>query len=96
VFFIRFWHNLGEAMKPQEWIRFIGFLNSSNVQVSILYGVSECNVVLGYQLLDINDTAFPIGHPLPGVQRLLIDEEGQIISNTDNPSEIGQIHIGGQ
>jgi hypothetical protein len=27
---------------------------------------------------------------------LLIDERGQVINNTDNPSEIGQIHIGGE
>jgi hypothetical protein len=27
---------------------------------------------------------------------LLIDEQGQMIYNTNNTSEIGQIHIGGQ
>jgi len=58
--------------------------------------MSECNSVLGCELLDIDDVVLPLGYPLPGIQCLLIDEEGQIISNMNNTTKIGQIHIGGQ
>ncbi|CAF1354197.1 unnamed protein product [Adineta steineri] len=85
----------GETVKAQEWIRFIYFLSSSNVRVIPEYGMSECNGVLGCQLLDITDTAAYIGSPLPGVQCLLINEHGQTINNTDNSGEIGQVYIGG-
>ncbi len=87
--------HLGEAMKPQQWARFIDLLSSSNVRVSVLYGMSECNGILGCHLLDVNNIVVPMGHPLPGVHCLLIDEQGQIVSHRDNISEIGQIHVGG-
>ena len=95
-FFYFFCHNLGEALKLQQWTTFIGFLSLSNAQVIIQYGMSECNVVFGCQLIDIDEIDVPIGYPLPSVQCLLIDEQDQIISNKDNPSEIGQIYIGGE
>jgi len=38
--------------------------------------MSECNGILGCQLLDIKDTTIPIGYPLPDVQYLLIGEQG--------------------
>ena len=82
-------------MKPQQLATLIGFLRLFNVQIYTQYGMSECNGVLGCRLLDINDTAIPIGYPLLNVQCLLIDEQEQIISNTGNPSRIGRIHIGG-
>jgi non-ribosomal peptide synthetase component F len=44
----------------------------------------------------IQHVVLPIGYPLPGIRCLLIDEQGQIISNMNNTNEIGQIHIGGQ
>ena len=91
-----FLYILGEAVKPQQWTTFIGFLSSFNVRVFILYGTSECHGVLGCQLLDMVDTDMPMGHSLPGVQCLLIDEQGRTIINAGNSSEIGEIHIGGQ
>ena len=93
--FYCFWYNLGEAVKPQQWTRFVEFLNSANTRIFSLFGSSESNGVLACQLVDINDTMIPIGYPLPGVRCLLIDEQGLIINNRDNPSDIGQIHIGG-
>lgn len=83
-------------MKPRQWNQFIKFLSSSNTRSLSNYGLSECNTVLGCQFVDITDTTVPIGCPLPGVQCLLIDEQGQKISPTDNLGEVGQIHIGGQ
>ena len=68
----------------------------SKVRITVGYGTSECHGALGCQLLDINNTDVPMGHPFPGVQCLLINEQGQTIINADNSSEIGQIHIGGQ
>jgi hypothetical protein len=82
-------------MKPQQWTKFIDLLSSSNVRVSVLYGMSECNGALWCPLLNIDDTVVPMGHPLPGVRCLLINEQNQVISHSDNPSDIGQIHIGG-
>ncbi len=82
-------------MKPQEWTKFIDLLSSSNARVFVQYGMSECNGVLGCHLSDIHDTVVPMGHPLPGIRCLLINEQNQVISHSDNPSDIGQIHIGG-
>ena len=83
-------------MKPQQWIEFINFVTSSNTRILSSYGMSECNTVLGCQLVDITDTVVPIGYPLPGVHCLLIDQQGQKIGPTNNLGEIGQIHIGGE
>ena len=83
-------------MAPREWIRFIGFLRSTNVRISVLYGMSECNGVFGCHLSDVSYTVMPIGYPLPGVNYLLINEQGQIISCTNNSNDFGQIHIGGK
>jgi hypothetical protein len=57
--------------------------------------MSECNGVLGCQLLDINDVVISIGHPLPRVRCLLINQQDKAISPTNNLGEIGQIYIGG-
>ncbi len=83
-------------MKPQQWTRFTGLLSSSNVRVSVLYGMSECNGVLGCHLINIDDTVVPMGYALPGVRCLLINEQNQVISHSDNPNEVAQIYIGGQ
>jgi hypothetical protein len=91
-----FLFNLGEAMKPQQWTRFTNLLSSSNVRVSVLYGMSECNGVIGCHLLNIDDTVVPMGYPLPNVRCLLINEQNQVISHSNSQSEIGQLHIGGQ
>jgi hypothetical protein len=82
-------------MKPQQLIKFTDLLNSFKVHISVLYGMSECNGVLGCHLLDINDAVVPIGYPFRGVRCLLINEQNQVISHSDKPSDIGQIHIGG-
>ena len=58
--------------------------------------MSECNGALGCQLLKTDDTLLPLGYPLPGYRCLLIDENEQIINNTSNSSETGQLYIGGQ
>jgi acyl-CoA synthetase (AMP-forming)/AMP-acid ligase II len=94
IIFILFY--LGEAMKPQQWTRFTDLLSSSNVRVSVLYGMSECNGVLGCHLLNINDTVVPMGYPLPDIQCLLINEQGQVVNYSDSSNEIGQIHVKGQ
>jgi len=96
VSFYLFWHNLGEAMQPQEWTRFMNFLNSFKVRVVSIYAMSECAIVVGCQLQNIDYTTIPIGKPLPDVRCLLINEQGQIIDNTNNLNEIGQIYIGGE
>ncbi len=83
-------------MKPQQWTRFTDLLSSSNVRVSVLYGMSECNGVLGCHLLNINDTVVPMGYPLPDIQCLLINEQGQVVNHSDSSNEIGQIHVKGQ
>ncbi len=83
-------------MKPHQWTRFTDLLSSSNVRVSVLYGMSECNGVLGCHLLNINDTVVPMGYPLPDIQCLLINEQGQVVNHSDSSNEIGQIHVKGQ
>jgi hypothetical protein len=83
-------------MKPQQWIRFTGLLKSSKVRLSVLYGMSECNGVLGCHLLDINDPIVPMGYPLPNVDCFLINERDEVINYSDNSNEIGQIHISGK
>lgn len=88
--------NLGEAMKPQQWARFVAFLSSSETRIYLIYGMSECFGVIGCYLTSMDYTYIPIGLPLPGTQCLLIDEQGQVISSPDNPDVIGEIHIGGQ
>ena len=47
-------------------------------------------------LLDIYDTAVPMGHPLPNVDCLLINERDQVIHHSNSSNEIGQIHISGK
>lgn len=71
------------------------FLKPYSVKVSVIYGSSECNGALGCQLFNINERDASIGHPLPGVQCLLISESGKIINAKDCLYEIGQIYIGG-
>jgi hypothetical protein len=83
-------------MKQQQLMRLIHFCSLFNTRVCVQYGMSECNSVLGCELIDIDDVVLPLGYPLPGIQCLLIDEQGQIISNMNNTNKIGQIHIGGQ
>jgi acyl-coenzyme A synthetase/AMP-(fatty) acid ligase len=83
-------------MKPQQLATLISVLRLFKVQICTQYGMTECNTALGCQLLGTDDTTVPIGYSLPGYRCLLIDEEGQTISNTSNSNEIGQIHIGGQ
>ncbi|CAF0897899.1 unnamed protein product, partial [Adineta steineri] len=85
----------GEAMKPQQWTQFVNLLSSSHIQLCVQYGTSECNGVLGCQLLNIKDTNISIGYPFPAIQCLLVDNDGTIIASTDNSNKIGQIHIGG-
>ena len=82
-------------MKPQQWIRFKTFLASSKAQIWLLYGASECNGALGCYLTSMNDVSIPMGNPLPDVSCLLIDEQSQVISRTNNENAIGQIYIGG-
>jgi acyl-coenzyme A synthetase/AMP-(fatty) acid ligase len=95
LLFDSLWHNLGEALKPQEWSRFMNFLSSFHVRAISMYGMSECLVVIGCQLHGNDYTNVPIGNSLPGVRCLLINEQGRIINNNDKAHEIGQIHIGG-
>ncbi|CAF1215394.1 unnamed protein product, partial [Adineta steineri] len=85
----------GEALKPQQWTQFVNLLSSSNVQLSVLYGMSECIGALGCQLLNIKETTIPIGYPISTIQCLLIDDGGKIIPTTNNSNKIGQIHIRG-
>jgi acyl-coenzyme A synthetase/AMP-(fatty) acid ligase len=96
IFFDFFKFNLGEAVKPRQWLRFTDLLSSSNVRVSVLYGMSECHGVLGCHLVDINNAVVPIGYPFPNVDCLLINEQNQVINHSDNSNEIGQIHISGK
>ncbi len=96
IFFRFFKFNVGEAMKPQQLIKFTDLLSSFKVRVSVLYGMSECNGVLGCHLLDMNDAVVPIGYPFPNVDCLLINEQNQVINHSDNSNEIGQIHISGK
>jgi acyl-coenzyme A synthetase/AMP-(fatty) acid ligase len=93
-FFISF--ILGEAMKPKEWTKFTNSLSSFNVRFFVLYGMSECNGVLGCYLLDISDKMVPMGHPLPGVRCMLISEQGQVVNHLNSSSDVGEIHIGGK
>ncbi|CAF4360152.1 unnamed protein product [Rotaria sp. Silwood2] len=86
---------LGEPIKPQSWARFISFLSSSNTRVAVQYGTTESNGALACHLFDITDPILSMGYPLPSIKCLLIDEQGQQISNSGKPNEIGQIHIGG-
>jgi hypothetical protein len=82
-------------MKPPLIAKLFSIVQSFNVQVSVLYGMSECNGVVGCQLVNTDDNFVPMGYPLQGVQCLLINEQDQIICKTDNLSEIGQLYIGG-
>lgn len=83
-------------MKAQQLTTLINFSSLFNTQVCTQYGMSECNSVLGCELRDIDDMVLPIGYPLPGIQCLLIDDQGQILSRMNNINEVGQIHIGGK
>ncbi|CAF1505285.1 unnamed protein product, partial [Rotaria sordida] len=82
-------------MKHQEWTHFLKFLTPFNPRTICLFGLSECHVPIGCQIQDIDGIDIPIGYPLPGIQCLLIDEQGDVISNTNNQSDIGEIHIAG-
>jgi acyl-coenzyme A synthetase/AMP-(fatty) acid ligase len=93
---IHFRSNLGEALRPKQLTKLVNILKLFNVQICTQYGMTECNTALGCQLQNIDDRFVSMGHPLPGYRCLLIDEQGQMIYNTNNTSEIGQIHIGGQ
>ncbi|CAF0752919.1 unnamed protein product [Adineta steineri] len=90
-----FYNNLAEAVNPQQWTKFIGYLNLSTIRINSQYGMSECNGVLGCRLSDVYNTSIPIGCPFSNVRCLLIDEHDNIINNTINPNKIGQLHIGG-
>lgn len=57
--------------------------------------MTECNAALGCRLINIDDSLVPMGYPMSGYRCLLIDEQGQMICDTNSSSEIGQIHIGG-
>ena len=83
-------------MKPKEWTKFTNLLSSFNVRFFALYGMSECNGVLGCYLLDIDNRTVPMGNPLPGVRCLLIDEQGQAVNHFDSSNKTGEIHIGGK
>ena len=82
-------------MKSQQWTRFLTFLRSSKAQIWLQYGASELNGALGCYLTSMDDTSLPMGNPLPDVQCLLIDEQGHVISSTDDGNVLGEIHIGG-
>ncbi len=82
-------------MKPKQLAKLFSILQLFNIQVCTAYGMTECNIALGCQLLNLDDNFVPMGYPLPGYQCLLIDKQGQIIHNTKNSSEIGQLYIGG-
>lgn len=96
VSLIYFLFNLGDAMKPEHWIKFITLLSSFNVRLFVQYGMSECPGALGYHLLNVNDTVVPMGYPLLDVQCLLVNEQGQVINHSENSNEIGQMHIRGK
>ena len=83
-------------MRPQPWAKFMNLLHSSNVRVSVLYGMTECNGVLGCLLSDIYTKSVPMGRPFPGVRCLLINEENQVICHSNTSDEIGHIHISGK
>ncbi|CAF4220235.1 unnamed protein product, partial [Adineta steineri] len=85
----------GEAMKPQQWTRFVNLLSSFHVELYVHYGTSESNGALGCQLINIKDIEIPIGYPMPAIQCLLVDDDDKIIKSTDSSNKIGQIHIGG-
>lgn len=87
-------YHLGEALKFKEWARFMPFLTCSKAKICVLYGASECHGVIGCYVNPFDNTAIPIGYPFPSVQCLLIDEQGQMISNANNERQIGEIHIG--
>ncbi|CAF1063333.1 unnamed protein product [Adineta steineri] len=93
--FVRNVITTGEAMKPQQLVKLVGVLQSFDVKVCTLYGMTECNGALGCRLLNFDDGFVPMGHPFPGYRCLLIDKQGQIIHNTNRSSKIGQLHIGG-
>ena len=71
-------------------------LRSFNVQICTQFGMTECFAAVGCALENIDDSNVPMGFPLLGYRCLLIDEHGQLIGSANNPSEIGQLHIGGQ
>ncbi|CAF3920869.1 unnamed protein product, partial [Rotaria sordida] len=71
------------------------YTTSYNPRIFSVLGLSECYVPIGYQLKDTDGNDIPIGYPLPDIQCLLIDEQGDIISNTNNTSDVGEIYIAG-
>lgn len=88
-------YNLGEAVKPQQWARFMAFVTESETEVFVQYGLSECNAALLCLLTSMNGTSLPMGYPFPGVQCLLVNEQGAVIDSADDGSIVGEIHIGG-
>lgn len=83
-------------MKIHQLAFLVSLLSTFNqAKVCLLYGMSECNGVIGCRLVDIHDPAVPIGYPFQSIRCLLIDDQGQIIDKISNPNKIGQIHIGG-
>ncbi|CAF2730622.1 unnamed protein product [Rotaria sp. Silwood2] len=87
----------GEEAKPQQSAQFMSFLNSSNTRIFAQYGMPECNSALGCHLLDVTDTVIPLGYPLPGIHCSVTNEQDEMInSHIGNPSNIGEIHSGGQ
>ncbi|UJR34821.1 hypothetical protein I4U23_027602 [Adineta vaga] len=86
----------GEAINPQQWIKFLSYLNLSTIRINSQYGMSECNGVLGCRLSDVYNTIIPIGCPFTNVHCLLIDEQNNIIDKTINLNQIGQLLIGGE
>lgn len=90
-----FHFNLGDVIKPKQQTKLFDVLKMFNIQVCFLYGMTECNLILGYPLLNIDESILPLGYPLPAYRCLLIDEKGQLISSTNNSIDIGQIHIAG-
>jgi hypothetical protein len=87
-------------MKPQQLAKLLTFLNHSNTRVFVYFGLSECNVALGCQLFDNDNSTIilPIGYPLYGFRCLLVDEQGETITSTASlgQNKVGQIHLGGE
>ena len=83
-------------MQPQQWARITKILNLFDIRVSILYGSSECQIVIGCHLFDLNHSIMLMGRPLPDVHCLLIHEQGHMLNQKDNTNEIGEIYIGGE
>lgn len=73
----------------------MSILRFSNTTAVTVYGATECQWVCSYHLLEVSNTVVPIGRPLSSISFLLVAENGQLLNDKNNRSEIGQIHIGG-